>query len=365
MKVGILTHYNVNNQGAQLQMIAMHNWLKDLGHDPVILTYEKNFDFLEGEKEKNSGSLRAFPYYIRYYLLEKGFGLTLFNTRKVLCHRKAREKFSFAPHNASGCDAIVIGSDEVYSLDVGCNPMMYGHNLGGVRAIAYAPAFGRTTRQVMDERNCTELIREGLSSMAYLSARDTHTQTLVRELTGREVPLVCDPVLLYKGGYETAHKPIGKPYLVVYAYDSHMTDPAEIAAIRSYAKKHGLITISLGTYHGWCDRNVVCDAESWYGYFAEAECVITDTFHGSVVAMKNHCNVAVFIRESINAFKLRSLLAETGLEDRRLEAVTEGNLEQVLSQAINYAEVDRRINRMTEASERYLKSALESVYAQC
>ena len=27
MKVGILTHYNVNNQGAQLQMLAMKAWL--------------------------------------------------------------------------------------------------------------------------------------------------------------------------------------------------------------------------------------------------------------------------------------------------------------------------------------------------
>ena len=76
MKVGILTHYNVYNQGALLQMTAMHHWLKEKGHEPVVMTYEKNFDFREGEKEKNSGSLRAFPYYIRHYLLEKGLIVT-------------------------------------------------------------------------------------------------------------------------------------------------------------------------------------------------------------------------------------------------------------------------------------------------
>ena len=31
MKIGILTHYNVNNQGAQLQMYALYNKLKELG----------------------------------------------------------------------------------------------------------------------------------------------------------------------------------------------------------------------------------------------------------------------------------------------------------------------------------------------
>ena len=49
---------------------------------------------------------------------------------------------------------------------------------------------------------------------------------------------------------------------------------------------------------------------------------LQDTFHGTVVAVRNHCNVAVFIRESINAFKLESLLRETGLENRRLKRLT-------------------------------------------
>lgn len=364
MKIGILTHYNVYNQGALLQMTAMHHWLKSHGHEPVILTYEKNFDFLAGEKEKNSASLRAIPYYLRHYLLKKGLGLTWFNTRKVLAMKNARKQFTYAPYNESGCDAIIIGSDEVFSIDVGCNRMMYGHDLGGVPAVAYAPAFGRTTVETLDQFGCAELVRTGLSGMRFLSARDLHTQDMIRTLTGREVPLVCDPVLLYSGEYNTVYTPIGRPYLAVYAYDSHMTDPAEIAAIRAYAKSHGLITVSLGTYHKWCDKNVVCSAEGWYGYFKDAACVITDTFHGSVVAMKNHCNVAVFIRESINAFKLRSLLAETGTEDRRLEAITADNLEQILSRPIDYTAVDARIAKMAARSEAYLKNALETLHEE-
>ena len=40
MKIGILTHYNVNNQGAQLQLYALSSYLKELGHDVYVLTYE-------------------------------------------------------------------------------------------------------------------------------------------------------------------------------------------------------------------------------------------------------------------------------------------------------------------------------------
>ncbi len=32
MKIGILTHYDVNNQGAQLQMYALKRELEKLGH---------------------------------------------------------------------------------------------------------------------------------------------------------------------------------------------------------------------------------------------------------------------------------------------------------------------------------------------
>ena len=362
MKIGILTHYNVYNLGAQLQMLSLEAYLKDLGHTVKILTYEKNFDYAKAEKDRNSGSWKALPFYVKNYLFEKGLGLTWFNYRKVKAINRSIAGHDFAPYDQSGCDAIVIGSDEVFSIDVGCNKMMYGHGLGRVPAIAYAPAFGQTTEQDLEQHKCLAVVRDGLSTMFSLSARDTNTQELIRSITGREAPLVCDPVLLYDGhSFSRPVKPIAKPYLLVYSYDSNMTAPEEAAAIRAYAKKHGLITVSMGTYHKWCDRNIVCGPLEWFSYFKNAACVVTDTFHGSVVAMKNHSNVAVFIRQSINAFKLSSLLEVTGLQARRLETVTAAALERVLSRPIDYAETDRRIQALAAESGNYLKNALERV----
>ena len=365
MKVGILTHYNVNNQGARLQMSALRHFLEDLGHEVVILTYEKNFDFDPGEAQKNSGSLKALPYYLKHYLLEKGPGLTLFNTRKVLCHRRSAGQYTYAPFDQSGCDVIVIGSDEVFSIDVGCNPMMYGHGLGDVPAVAYAPSFGRATGEDLRRFGCEDTVRSGLAEMFALSARDTHTQELIRALTGREAPLVCDPVLLCESrALEVPVKPLRRPYLLLYSYDSHMKDPEEAAAVRAYAKAHRLMTVSLGTYHSWCDRNIVCDAEHWYSYFRDAACVVTDTFHGTIAAIRHHRPVAVRSFPGFNDFKLRSLLEETGLEARQLSAVTAEELERVLSAPTDYAAVDERLAEMARRSGEYLKDALERAYAQ-
>ncbi len=361
MKIGILTHYDVNNQGAQLQMMAMCRLLEGMGHEPVILTYEKDFSYRPEEKTRNQVSLRSVPFYIKNYLFSKGIGLTLFNTRKVLLNKKARRSLTYAPYDTGGLDAVIIGSDEVFSIDVGCNRMMYGHGLHAP-AIAYAPSFGIASEETLRRHGCYTLVQEGLADMFRLSARDSHTHAMILSLTGRDVPLVCDPVLLYRGSYGSRPVPLQKPYLLIYAYDRHMTDPDEVAALRAYAKKHGLLTVSAGTYHSWCDKNIVCTAPDWFAWFAGAACVVTDTFHGTVASICNEASFATLVRPKINAGKLSSLLEETGLEDRQLESITLPELERVLSAPINYTSVNALRQTMTDRSLAYLQEAMEGIH---
>ena len=364
MRIGILTHYNVYNLGAQLQMLSMQTWLKDHGHSVKILTYEKNFDFDKGEKRKNSGSFKAIFYYIQNYLLKKGIGLTLFNYRKVKRMNKVLTTLDLAPYQSEDIDAVIIGSDEVFSIDVGCNPMMYGHGINKP-IITYAPAFGRTTIDLLKEYHCYDLVKDGLSKIDYLSARDVHTKEMMEEMTGRDVDIVCDPVLLYQGSsLDTEIPSINKPFLLVYSYDRHMVAKEEIEQIQSFAKKEGLLTVSLGTYHKWCDKNIVCDSMEWQSYFKEAKYLLTDTFHGTILGLKNHCNMAVFFREWINSYKLESLLKETGTYDRRIPKIDETYLKTTFSKPIDYEKVDQNVEKMRSHSEQYLKHALEEIYEQ-
>ncbi len=363
MKVGILTHYSVYNQGAQLQMYGLKYWLEEHGHTVYILTYEKNFDFNENEKKKNSGSVQNMLYYAHEYLIKKGIGLSAFNVGKVRAIKKDFQQVRTIPYDRSECDVIIVGSDEVFSVDVGCNKMMYGYGMGTIPIIAYAPSFGRTTQEILKKYNCFELVRDGLANnFAELSARDFHTQKMIRSLTGKTVPLVCDPVILYQGSkFYVPVRNISGRYLLIYSYDRNLTDRREIREIRKYAKANRLITVSVGTYHGWCDKNIVCNAHQWVSYFKGAEAVLTDTFHGTVAAIKNHCNTAVYVRKSINTFKLKSLLRTVGMEDRELKSITAENIEKILSKKIDYQAVEEEMAGMIRESEEYLKNSLESV----
>lgn len=360
MRVGILTHYDVNNQGTQLQMYALYNKLIELGHEPKILTYNKNFDFELSEGLKNQVSIKSIPYYIRHYLLAKGLRLTVFNAKKYLINKRFRENnFKHEFYSTADIDCVVVGSDEVFSIPVGVNIMMYGHGLPTNKIFSYAPSFGQTDIKLLEEHNCKNLVRSGLSEFISLSARDKHTYEMVKRLTGKEPEIVCDPVILYDFSNTTVNVKLPKQkYILIYSYDRWMTDITEVEAIKSFAKSKNLLTVSAGTYHSWCDLNVSCNCLEWIEYFRGAEAVITDTFHGSVLSIITNKPMAVYIRE-LNTNKLTDLLERTRLTHRRVNKLSYDELIRVFRTDINFNLVNELIAEMRKNGLSYLKNALQ------
>ena len=361
MKIGILTHYEVNNQGAQLQMYALSSFLRSLGHETVILTYKKNFDLIPEEATKNNVSLSSVPYYIENYLIKKGPGLFAHNAMKYEKLKAFRNGyFVYEPYDSEDLDAVVIGSDEVYSIDVGINEMMYGIGINCEKKISYAPSFGKAKISDLITYNCIDMIRTGLSGMTSLSARDKHTHEMIQDLTGKEVPIVCDPVILLDFNEIPKQKNrIRKPYVLIYSYDANMKDPDEYKAIINFAQRHNLLTVSAGTYHKWCDINITCDPLEWIQYFRDAEFVITDTFHGFVTALKTEKPFAVYVRNTISPYKMRSLMEQTGTQDREFTSFTFAALEKLYMQQIDYQAVNESLNKIRTAGETYLAAALK------
>lgn len=363
MKIGILTHYDVNNQGAQLQLYAMYRLLRQMGHDPIVLTYRKNYDFEPEQQLRNQIGIRSIPYILKNFLFSRGVGLTWHNVQKYLRNKRFRLRtFEHCDYAHAPIDLAVVGADEVWSLESGCNMMMYGHGVNTDRVVAYAPSFGQTDLARIDRYRCRRLIASGIAGFSSLAVRDRHTADTVRQLTGQEAPIVCDPALLYEFPLNSYPFPRGVPrkkYLVVYAYDRHMVDSGEIAAVREFAKKRGLVTVSAGTYHGWCDKNIACNAVEWLQVVRNAEMVVTDTFHGTIAAVVTGRPMAVFVRGSINANKLTDLIARLGLQSRQLPSVSLECLENVFSVPVDFAAVSDGLERMRRESYAYLSEAIE------
>lgn len=245
----------------------------------------------------------------------------------------------------------------MFALHTGPTPAFFGHALPTDHVFSYAASFGPTTLEDISRLHCVPLVKSGLESMEAVSVRDENSADIVEKLTGKRPMKVCDPVILYGYKEELAqYQPLDMPrYMVVYAYDERMNDEKEVAAIKAYAKKYGLLTVSPGFYHSWCDRNVNVDSVHVLRYFAQAECVVTDTFHGTVMSLITGRNMAVKQRDNGN--KLGNLLQEYGLTDRTVSDFTE--LDNVFAHDVDYNKVNAEIERRRAESMAYLDSILK------
>lgn len=360
MTYGIITHYDVHNHGAILQLNALVQVLRGkFGMEAAALRFDKNYDFLGRElKSKYEVSLRSAGIYLNY-LKENGWRRMLFNVKKkrLLESFKTRERLVGNYYTECGkLDGVIIGSDEVFALHTGPTPVFFGHGCPADKVFSYAGSFGPTTIEDVDRLNCRALVSSGLRSMAGLSVRDRNSMRIVRDLTGREPVPVCDPVILY--GYEremAAFPPVNlPPYLLVYAYDRNMNDPAEVERIRTFARRHGLKIVSPGFYHQWADWNVNADPVELLRYFKNARFVVTDTFHGCVMSIITERNMAVKLRGNEN--KLFNLLEEYGLTGRILS--DDWNLDALFSGTVNYETLHGEVLRRRGQSMSYLNQMM-------
>lgn len=358
MKIGILTYYGVHNHGAVLQANALQSVLQGWGHNVKFLSFERSYEYIPTEQvNKYSISAKSIPYYFRF-LKEKGIGNVYYNLQKSRTLKAFRDsKFQFEPYDQFDGDLTVVGSDEVFSLEIGYNPFMYGYGLRSKKTISYAGSFGPSTLEEIQKKKKDVAIREGLNGFAAISVRDQNSQNIVKNLCGKEAPLVCDPVLLY--GYpkeQMTFKPNTDKYIAVYAYDHRMNTSDEVQAVKAYAKKHGLKVYSIAYYHKWCDRNINCDPIELLGWMKNAELVVTDTFHGSVLSIICNTPMAVLPRTS-NEIKLYHLLNSYGLEERRME--TMADLPRVAAASVDFKNVNEKVAEDRAYSMQYLQMALE------
>lgn len=354
-RYGIITHYDVHNHGAVLQLYALTRVLREqFGIEATALRFDKSYDFLGPElKAKYDISVRSLCIYARY-MAERGVRQTAFNVRKKRLLDDFKRSHSLVGDfyaDSQGLDAVVVGSDEVFALHTGPTPVLFGHGAPADKVFAYAATFGPTTEADVHRRHCEALIASGINAMAGCAVRDDNSRQIVRALTGLDAPLVVDPVLLYGFEREThdTPRPQKQRYMLVYAYDQHMNEPAEVQAIRDEARRRGLQIVTPGFYHRWGDRCVNVDPLQLLQWFRHADCVVTDTFHGSVMSIITHRPLAVRVRD--NANKLRFLLEEYGLCSHIIDA----SLAAALNTPIDYAAIDDELARRRAVSMAYLQ----------
>jgi len=256
-------------------------------------------------------------------------------------------------------DAVVVGSDQVWSPDWLRAPYFLDFDLPPTcRRISLAACCGRPG----DDPAYLDYVAHTLARFDHLSVRNEFTATLVRNATGREPVILCDPTIA--AAMPQAPVPnLPKDYIFAYVINRKHSVPLASDTLRRLKEKTGFPVVSVppAEERGRCelDADIVLDAVSpleWMGLVAHASWVATDSFHGTVFSLKHHRDFSVISSGFKTIGRIQSILDAVNLGDR-IHTQSGQPLESV--SASQWATVDDTLAEQATRYHSFISVALE------
>lgn len=368
MKVKILSMQRVENYGSFMQAYALKKVVESFGHSVTFCDFEPGATRHKGESVLPSDLAAKIAKLIT--APQQLIGKRKHHWHTTQCFRKyawpvlgigAELDLDYS------ADLMIIGSDEVFNFaqneEFGYVPVLFGHGVKAKALISYAASAGYATQQDVEENDLEAEISSGLSRFDALSVRDRNTYEIVERYAGTPPAMVIDPTLIYDFDTEAPSTRHTGDYLLLYAYEGRLDSPQDVEVICAFAAAKGLKIVSAGAYHHWCDENPVVKPFELLSLFRDARCVVTDTFHGTIFAIKNRKPFLSYLRKThplgSNSNKLAFLLQQLGLEERIVRDTAQFTAQ--LEREVDYAQVFQVLAGLRQKSMSFLTASLTTV----
>ena len=260
-------------------------------------------------------------------------------------------------------DVFIVGSDQLWNpVNVGTDFFTLNFVPDHRLKLSYATSFGVDRIPA----SLTATYRRYLQRFDEVSTREHSGQSLIPEIAGRDVPVVCDPTMLvdrtFWDGIKGEKPLIEGDYIFCYFIGPR---PDIRAYAKEFGRKTGLRIASLPHI----DEYVTADADfgdvqlfdvgpaEFVNLIANATYVLTDSFHGtvfSVVYEKSFFTFNRFRQEgkgSMNS-RISSLLQVLGIPERRIDV--EVDMKHLDELTIDYDSVNRNLSLFRSQSVDYL-----------
>lgn len=213
---------------------------------------------------------------------------------------------------ANRYSAVVTGSDQLWSpagLPTNFYNLMFVPD--HIRKISIASSFGvKTIPWYQVSRT-----REYLNRIEFISMRENRGSEIVKELTGRNVPTILDPVFIFNESEWLELIPMNteyeEPYIFAYFLGANHTHRE---AVKSVAKQLGCKIVTLRHLDQYVENDerfgdfapYDVDPARFLNLLRGAKYVCTDSFHGSVFSIIHHKPFVTFNRydEIVNTRKI-------------------------------------------------------------
>lgn len=372
-KVGITTVHTGYNYGSLLQAYSMQEYIQILGFDSEIFWCKDGLVKGRDVRVKKllvmffrtvfrpklfCNNFLSYTTSINYSLDAKSRELfdKFSETRFKITKNSDNEMKRFA--NSNRYHAFICGSDQIWDSTTSyVDPLYYLRFSSSTKRIAYAPSFGKNTIPKYNQK----IIKKYISEIPYLSVREKQGQKIIKELIGREVPILIDPTLLLNKNFweERINKTKRKPYILIY----FLNHPSKFALkqINQIRTDMNIDTIAIPYFFEEYDSDIKFLSTGPLEFIElvnNSAFVCTDSFHGTAFSI--NMNVPFFVFERMyskvanQSSRIESLLALFKLENRYIKIDVKNR--DYLN--MSFKEVNKKLERERKKSKAYLENAL-------
>lgn len=358
MKIGILSIYLHSNYGGILQVYALQTYLKNLGHDAIII---------DGGRYSNPSLVKDFFKTIHWIMVEikqRRFPhlheCSSFNhhnlTHFVSQHMKLMNKHDVKDIKAEEFDAIIVGSDQVWRKYPHVKDIAYYFldftSKWNIRRISYAASFGSDEWQysVEETGRCGDMLKK----FSGISVREYDAKALCKKYLKADAKVVIDPTMLLSENHylkicndESDNN--GNIFLT-YLLD---VNPDKVKASIILEKILNKKAYEINRVNYLKQKPSI---EKWLECFKNAQYILTDSFHGCVFSIIFNKPFIAYANSMRGISRFETLLKHFSLQDRMI--YDSKHIEKIYNRKIDWKYVNSKLETLRQQAYDFLTKSL-------
>lgn len=334
MKIGILTVFDAVNYGSFLQAYCLQSVIQKKSNAQVRMIKDSSLLY---EKWRITSLISYNPRKAKFKgKLATGY-LKSWKNFKV---SSVRDQF----------DLVIVGSDEMWEVNnitMKPRPSFWGKGIKTRRLVTYAVSSNSAKTEQLGKY---AFIEEGLKKFERVSVRDVSTFNAYRPLLDLEPVYCIDPTLLVDLHQIAKKQNKYRNYILCYTYTFK---PETLKAVKELSEKYGKKIIVVGQNFEWADESIPADPFEFLGLLENADFVVTDTFHGTVLSIAlNKQFVTAAYKE-----KVFRIIEQFDLLDRNIDGCS--SVISYYQREIDYSPINRKIDKLRQQSLEYIDECLK------